>query len=534
MTQENQMGPDGVDVTSKDSGQTLRLRAEDVFRGKAAERAENVETLSPEETRQMLHELQVHQIELEMQNEELRQTQAKLDVSRARYFDLYDLAPAGYFTLSEKGLILEVNLTAATMLGVARSSLVKRPLTRFILPEDADIYYLQRKKLFETGAPQSYEIRMMRADASPFWVRIDANAAQDTDGGPVCRAIMIDITERKQAEEALLESKALIEAVVENVPLMIFLKEATDLRFVIFNRAGEELLGHDRRDLMGKNNLDLFPPEQAAHFMAKDREVLNGEFGMLDIPEEPIMTAKKGQRLLHTRKVCIRGSDGTTKFLLGISEDITERKQAEERQHESLEQLRRAVETTIQVLVMAVEVKDPYTAGHQRRMTDLARTIATDMGLPPKQIEGLRMAGVIHDIGKITLPTEILSKPIKLSAIEFLLIREHVQLGYEMLKDVESPWPLAEIVLQHHERMDGSGYPHGLKGEEILIEARILAVADVVEAMASYRPYRPALGLDAALEEVEKNRGVLYDSRAVDACLRLFREKCFQFEGAKL
>ena len=139
-----------------------------------------------------------------------------------------------------------------------------------------------------------------------------------------------DTAKRKLAEAELLESKALVDAVVENVPLMIFLKEATDLRFVIFNRAGEELLGYDRKALLGKNNLDLFPPEQAAHFMAKDREVLDGEAGMLDIPEEPILTAKKGQRLLHTRKVCIRGADGATKYLLGISEDITERKRAEE------------------------------------------------------------------------------------------------------------------------------------------------------------------------------------------------------------
>ena len=211
-----------------------------------------------------------------------------------------------------------------------------------------------------------------------------------------------------------------------------------------------------------------------------------------------------------------------------IYRDITERKKAEEQLRESLEQLRRAVQATIQVLVLAVEIKDPYTAGHQRRMTDLARTIATEMGLPPEKIEGLRMAGVIHDIGKITLPVEILSKPKKLSDIELSLIREHARLGYEILKDVESPWPLAEIVLQHHERMDGSGYPRGLKGKEILIEARILAVTDVVEAMASHRPYRPALGIDATLEEIEKNRGLLYDSHAVDTCLRLFREKGYQ------
>jgi putative nucleotidyltransferase with HDIG domain len=212
----------------------------------------------------------------------------------------------------------------------------------------------------------------------------------------------------------------------------------------------------------------------------------------------------------------------------GIIRDITERKKAEESLKETLVNLRKALNTTVQVMVSAVEARDPYTSGHQIRSADLARTIATEMGLPQEKIEGIRMAGTIHDIGKLSIPAEILSKPTKLTDIEFSLIKEHAQKGYEMLKDVESPWPLAEIVNQHHERMDGSGYPRNLKGDDILIEARILAVADVVEAMASHRPYRPGLGIDAALNEIEKNRGIFYDDTVADACLRLFREKGFQ------
>ena len=168
----------------------------------------------------------------------------------------------------------------------------------------------------------------------------------------------------------------------------------------------------------------------------------------------------------------------------------------------------------------AVETRDPYTAGHQIRSADLARAIATEMGLPQDKIDGIRMAGSIHDIGKLSIPAEILSKPTKLTEIEFSLIKEHSRSGYEMLKDVESPWPLAEIVYQHHERMDGSGYPRNLKGDEILMEARIMAVADVVESMASHRPYRPALGIEAALEEIEKNKGILYD----ECCRRCLSE----------
>jgi len=190
--------------------------------------------------------------------------------------------------------------------------------------------------------------------------------------------------------------------------------------------------------------------------------------------------------------------------------------------------------TTVQVMVSAVEVRDPYTAGHQIRSADLARAIATELGLPQEKIEGLRMAGSTHDIGKLSIPAEILSKPTKLSEIEFSLIKAHAQRGFEMLKDVESPWPLAEIVHQHHERMDGSGYPRNLKGDDILIEARILAVADTVEAMASHRPYRPGLGINTALNEIEKNRGIYYDVAVVEACLRLFREKGYELSEAWL
>jgi HD-GYP domain-containing protein (c-di-GMP phosphodiesterase class II) len=203
---------------------------------------------------------------------------------------------------------------------------------------------------------------------------------------------------------------------------------------------------------------------------------------------------------------------------------------AEEDMKETLKRLRKAVGVTIQVMVSTVETRDPYTAGHQIRSANLARAIAKEMGLPPEKIDGIRMAGSIHDIGKLSIPAEILSKPTKLTNIEFSLIKEHSRSGYEILKGVESPWPLAEIVYQHHERMDGSGYPRNLKGDDILMEARILAVSDVVESMASHRPYRPALGIDAALNEIEKNRGTQYDNTVVDACLRLFREKGYQLE----
>ncbi len=207
-----------------------------------------------------------------------------------------------------------------------------------------------------------------------------------------------------------------------------------------------------------------------------------------------------------------------------------ERNRAENEVQKNISKLRQTLGAVIQVLEQTVEVRDPYTAGHQRRVADLARAIAEEMGLSDDQIDGIRIAGIIHDIGKMYVPAEILSKPWGLSQLEFSLIKTHPQVGYDILKAIEFPWPVANIVLQHHERIDGSGYPFSLPREKILIEAKILGVADVVEAMASHRPYRPALGLNAALDEISINKGKLYDTEIVDTCLKLFKQDNFAFE----
>lgn len=208
-------------------------------------------------------------------------------------------------------------------------------------------------------------------------------------------------------------------------------------------------------------------------------------------------------------------------------EELDRRRQ--ERQH-TLEQTRDSLHDTVQAIAATVEQRDPYTAGHQRRVADLAAAIAGEMGLPHEQIYSIHLAGIVHDLGKISIPAEILSKPGRLSPIEYELVKQHPQSGYDILKEIDFPWPVAQFVLQHHERLDGSGYPRGLKGNDILPEARIIAVADVVEAIASHRPYRPSVGIDAALEEIGKHRGTLYDPAAVDATLRLFREKSYQLK----
>ncbi len=211
--------------------------------------------------------------------------------------------------------------------------------------------------------------------------------------------------------------------------------------------------------------------------------------------------------------------------------EIENRKRMQQELQQSFESLKIAMHSTIQAISMTVEKRDPYTSGHQQRVASLAKTIAEELKLPESQIESIYMAAGIHDIGKISLPAEILVKPIPLSDIEISLVQAHAEAGFDILKGIEFPWAIADIVLQHHERMDGSGYPRGLAGDNIVFEARIICVADVVETMASHRPYRPSIGMDKALEEIANNRGVLYDPQVVDACLKIFKEKNYSFPG---
>jgi PAS domain S-box-containing protein len=338
-----------------------------------------------------------------------------------------------------------------------------------------------------------------------------------------------DITARKRVAEDLRESEEKFRCLIENAPDAIYVH--ADTRFIYLNQVAVNLFGAKTADqLIGSPVMERIDPSY--HEMIKERHrLLYEEHRELSIFEQVYLRLDGSSVRVEAHALPI--TYGNKNAALAFVRDITERKQAEKKLQDTLESLRKAVGTTIQVMVSAVESRDPYTAGHQIRSADLARTIATEMGLPQEKIDGIRMAGSIHDIGKLSIPAEILSKPTKLSEIEFSLIKEHARQGFEMLKDVESPWPLAQIVYEHHERMNGSGYPRHLKGDDILIEARILAVADVVEAMASHRPYRPGLGIDAALKEIEKNKETLYDADVVDACLRLFREKGFKIERTR-
>jgi PAS domain S-box-containing protein len=341
--------------------------------------------------------------------------------------------------------------------------------------------------------------------------------------------LMLSIAENKQAEDALRESEANYRQLFDNSPSGIYKVDFRTGKFLKANDLICKYLGYSQEEITSRNLYDVLTDESKKLFSERLNKMMVGE-EVAENPEFEIIDKDEKRLWVQLNTKYFYDSEGLAGADV-VAHDITDRKLAEKQLQQTLESLRRAVNTTIQVMVSAVEARDPYTSGHQIRSADLARAIAKEMGLPQDKIDGIRMAGSIHDIGKLSIPAEILSKPTKLSDIEFSLIKAHAQRGYEMLRDVESPWPLAQIVYQHHERMDGSGYPRNLKGEEICIEARVLSVADVVEAMASHRPYRPGLGIDAALKEIEKNRGTFYDNTAADACLRLFREKGFKLEG---
>jgi HD-GYP domain-containing protein (c-di-GMP phosphodiesterase class II) len=255
------------------------------------------------------------------------------------------------------------------------------------------------------------------------------------------------------------------------------------------------------------------------------RSALSGEIPSLKV--EFRGRRKDGGEVLISAHGTLGQQNGRP-MLIGVLLDITEQRRAEQQIKLHVAQLEAAFMQTVEVATTLSEIRDPYTAGHERRVAEIAVAIGAELGFDARRQQGLRIAGDLHDVGKMSIPSEILSKPGKLTAVELLMIKGHPQIGYEILRNVEFPWPVAQVALQHHERMDGSGYPHGLKGEEILLEARIMSVADVVEAMSSHRPYRAGLGIDKALTEIERGRGTAYDPVVVGACLRLFREKRYE------
>lgn len=337
------------------------------------------------------------------------------------------------------------------------------------------------------------------------------------------------IIARREAEEARLQSEQEFNLLLKNVPALVF-KGYADGSVVFFDDKVKEMTGYPRSVFESRKLkwTDLILEEDIGEARA---EFIGALKGVRSYVREYRVNCGDGRILwIQERSHIVLNEGGRIEYVSGVLFDITQHKQREEALKKSLGQLQKALGGTVKALASALEMRDPYTSGHQRRVAQLACAIGKELGLSGEQIEGIGMIGFLHDIGKIAVPAEILTKPGRINEHEFSIIKMHAEAGFNILKEIDFPCPVAESIAQHHERLDGSGYPKGLSGSEILLQARILAVADVVEAMSSHRPYRSGLGIEEALKEVTQKKGSHYDPEVVDACIKLFTEKGFNFE----
>jgi len=439
--------------------------------------------------------------------------------------------PVGIFRATPTGKLLSVNPAMVSMFGYnSREELLETPVQELYTDKNS------RDKLIATlrekNSVRNYEVTLQKKDGQLLSCLLNVTSICDDVGNWLYQeGIITNITREKQAAKSLAKTKFRLQTILDNVPNIILYEIGGPQEYVSPNI--EDLLGYPAEDFINDPNLfsSLIHPDDRAHINKKYEDwEKSGKQGLLTT----WFRAKKtdGEYIwIEDRKLQITDHKNNT-YHAGINIEITNLKNAEEQLKDSYSTLQRVLEETVEGLVQAVEMRDPYTAGHQRRVADLSAAIAKEMGFTDDQINGLKLAALVHDIGKINIPAEILSKPGKLTDPEFNLIKMHPQTGYDILKSIEFPWPIAEIVLQHQERFDGSAYPNGLKGDDIHIKARILAVADTIEAMASHRPYRPSLGIEFALKEIEENRNTLYDPEVADICLALFRKKGYKLPPA--
>jgi len=436
----------------------------------------------------------------------------------------------------------------------------------FVHPEDRD-YVIQTNQPaveLKEGMVLNYEHRIVKKDGAVRWVREEAGPVSDeVDKIIKMVGMVIDITVQKDAEAELraiqanlenlviertceLEEKnraleqSEISAIKSKKRVADILRHAENVSFVTtdvclpeprildFSYGAEQIFGYKKEEVLGKSVSILHTPEDVEQFPAIIEVMKNNQSGFSG---ESTLVRKNGEQFPALFKTHpLFDEQGNISGTFGVSIDISDRKLAEEGLAHTLEIYRKGLEGIIASMGTLMSKRDNYTAGHQLRVAKLAVAIAEELGLEENKIEGLKLAAEVHDIGKIGIPAEILTKPDELTDLEYMIIQTHPRTGYEILQNIDFPWPLADIIAQHHEKIDGSGYPEGLAGDQILLEAKIICLADVVEAMASHRPYRASRGIAVALEEIERQRGILFDVEVVDACLKLFREKGFTLE----
>lgn len=429
-----------------------------------------------------------------------------------------DAFPLPVFLLDRNDIYRGCNSAMAEFFGVARDAIIGKSIAEVCGPSLAAKAFAMGKALLERGTSGTitYEWERGGSVASHRWALI--HKANVTDAvGSICGTVgtISDITEFRRNEHKFTQ-------IFNLCPEMITVTDKATGQFLDVNEAYISATGYPRAEVLQHTSLELGiwvePSERNDTLAALDES--NGQLRNF----ETRFRRKDGTifpALISAEETEIFGAP----CIIMATQDISEQK-------ESAERLTRTLNQTIAAIALTVEKRDPYTAGHQQRVSELATAIARELGLSDDKVEGLRLGGIIHDIGKIYLPAEILSRPGRLSDVEFAMVKTHAEVGYEIVRSVEFPWPVATLIHQHHERLDGSGYPQGLKGSEVLLESQILAVADVVEAMASHRPYRPGLGIEKALDHVHQMAGRHFNVDAVAACIHLFANKGFQLKSS--
>ena len=445
--------------------------------------------------------------------------------SELRYRRLFESAQDGILILdADTGRITDANPFLVNLLGYSRDDLLGKALWEISLFNDIASNEKAFQGLQGKGYIRHEHLPLETKDGRRISVESVSNVYL-VDGSRVMQCNIRDVTERRKTEVELQKLASVVKHSREFITLTTL-----DRKLIFLNEAGRQMVGIEPEEVQQVDLLQVIPD----HLQGKMRDELvpslmergtwEGDFQYRNLKTGKITD-------VHAMAFTVADPDsGAPLYLANVSLDITERKQAEQQLEESFQKLKRAMEATIKAIGLTVEKRDPYTAGHQRHVAQLACAIASEMGITGDQAESIRIAGLLHDLGKVQIPTEILSKPGPLTRAEFALIKAHPQGSYEILVAAQFPLPVADIVLQHHERIDGSGYPSSLRNGQILPEANILAVADVVEAVSSHRPYRPALGVDRAIDEISQNRGILYDPDVADACVRVIADKKFAFE----
>ncbi|MBN1691874.1 MAG: PAS domain S-box protein, partial [Dehalococcoidia bacterium] len=458
-----------------------------------------------------------------------KQAEQLLSRQREEYRTILDSVPLMIAYVDKNGRIIRINKAGADALGMPPKQVVGKTFDDFFPPDQAALFLKHNREVMDTKTPLIGRVlQVMLPTGKAIWIQADIVPYLDGTGNSIGSIfVVMDITGRKAAEEALQESGERFRNMANLLPQTIF---ETDEKgnFTFVSSQGYQTFGYTEADIAtGMNVLQTIVPDDHQRAVASIARRIGGEKFP---PNEYTAITKDGRTfpVLVYADPILKG--GVYAGMRGMLIDITERKQMEQNLEESIDRLHKTLSDAVVTMGAIVEMKDPYTAGHQLQVARLAAAIAQEMDLPEAQVNTLRIAAAIHDIGKIYVPSDILAKPGKLGALEVSIIRTHAQGSYDILKNIDFGGPVAQIALQHHERLDGSGYPQGLKEKEIMLEAKILAVADVVEAMASHRPYRPSLGIDKTLEEIKQNKGRLYHPAAVDACLKLFNENRFQFE----